>query len=241
MLTRTLLDQAPTPLALARHGRVVDCNPAFAQLLGPPDPKSARGEPLLAHVLPAARRPLLDHIRELDPRSPRTVRLKTTATDRHGARLTRALLLRRFRARRESMDVIACLPPDPIGEALAVRDDLGLQLPECLPRPVWIWTPLGLRLWRNAAAGEEDCLAVRVLGECYEPARGRRLSSPARCDVLQAALSTESGVCTIAPAGWNPSPVHLWVLSITDQQGHVQAIIAAGVDSSTTPDGCGAP
>ena len=239
-LTRTLLDQAPTPLALARRGRVVDCNPAFARLLGVPDPESAHGEPLLAHVLPAARRPLLDHIRELDPRSPRTVRLETMIADRRGARLTLAFLLRQFRSGREPMDVVACPPPEIMPETAPIPDEPGLQLLERLPRPVWIWTPHGLCLWRNAAAGEEDRLPVRVLHECYGSwHEGSRLSSPARCDVLQAALSNPSGVCIIVPAGSSPFPVQLWVLPITDRQGHVQAV-AAVVDSSTRPDGHGA-
>jgi PAS domain S-box-containing protein len=236
-LNRTLLEQAPTPLALARRGRVVACNPAFARLLGVPDPEAGRGEALLTHVHPDARAPLLDHIRELDARAPRTTRIDTTVTDRQGGRQALALLLRRFRAGRESMDVVACLPPDPMGEALAVRDDLGLQLLERLPRPVWIWTPHGLCLWRNAAAGEENRPAVRVLQERYGSwHEGSRFAPAAARDVLQPALAADTGAWITVTAGSKPAPIQLWVLPISDRQGHVQAV-AAVVDSPTIPEG----
>lgn len=236
-LTRALLEQAPTPLALAQRGRVVGCNPAFARLLGLSDPEAVHGDALLAHVFPEARGPLLDHIRALDPRSPRTVRLETTVTDRHGTHLALAFLLRRFRAGREPMDVVACLPPEAVDEALAVRDEPGLQLLERMPRPAWIWTPHGLCLWRNAAAGEENRPAVRVLQERYGSwHEGSRFAPAAVRDVLQPALAADTGAWITVTAGSKPAPIQLWVLPISDRQGHVQAV-AAVVDSPTIPEG----
>lgn len=240
-LSRTLLEQAPTPLALARRGRVVACNPAFARLLGVPDPEAGRGEALLTHVPPDARAPLLDHIRELDARAPRTTRIDTTVTDRQGGRQALALLLRRFRTGRESMDVVACLPPDPVGDALSVRDDLGLQLLERLPRPVWIWTPHGLCLWRNAAAGENNQAATRAVRERYGNwHEGSRLPPAAVRELLQPALTTGTAVCITVPSTSTPAPIPLRILPIPDRQGHVQAV-AAVVDTPAMPEGYATP
>lgn len=230
-LNRTLLEQAPTPLALARRGRVVNCNPAFARLLGSADPEAIRGDALLTHVPPEARGPLLDHIREIDARSPRTTRIETTVTDRQGQHRALAFLLRRFGTGREPMDVLACLPPDAMGEALAVRDELGLQVLERLPRPVWIWTPHGLCLWRNAAAGDEGQPAVRALRERYGSWRdGSRLAPAAARDILQPALAADAGTGITVPLAPHASSMQLCILPIADRQGRVQAI-AAVVDA----------
>ena len=70
-LWRTLLEQAPIPLVLARKGKVVACNPAFSGLLGQTDSHALLDYPLLSRIPAEELVALLRQLKGVDPRHPR--------------------------------------------------------------------------------------------------------------------------------------------------------------------------
>ena len=226
---RLLLEQAPAPLALARKGKVLACNPAFSTLFDQPDPRALQGYDLLAHI-PAQDLPdLLGQIKEMDPRHPRTARIETRIEGSDKTIVPLVFLVRRFLLGRSVHDLLSCRPREAAAEDTGMRGELELQLLESLPRPLWLWTNQGLCLWSNQAARTGTGPEVRQLIDRYGRFQdGHPLSPTAQREFLQPALKAD-GCIAIALTGrsGSESPLgSLCVLPVRGHDHHIQAIAA---------------
>lgn len=241
-LLRLLLEQAPAPLALARKGKVLACNPAFSMLFDQPDPRALQGYDLLTRI-PAQDLPdLLGQIKEMDPRHPRTARIETRIETRtegsHKAIVPLVFLVRRFLLGRSVHDLLSCRPREAAIEDSGMRGELELQLLESLPRPLWLWTNQGLCLWSNQAARTCTGPEIRQLADRYGRFQdGHPLSPTAQREFLQPALKAD-GCIAIALAGRNGTEStfgSLCVLPVRGQDHHIQAV-AALLEPPVQPD-----
>ena len=228
-LWRTLLEQAPIPLVLARKGRVVACNPAFSDLLGHADPRTLLDYPLLSRIPAEEQATLLHQLKGADPRHPHTLRLEIRVQNAQNEAALLIAHVRRCLIGRSVYEVVCCYPKKAVESMPTLGAELGLQLLECLPRPLWLWTPQGLCLWRNQAACQENQAGIQHLARRYGAFReGRPIGPQAQLELVRPALEAEGSICVPLPppTGSGGSAANLCVLSLRDGADQVQAVAA---------------
>jgi PAS domain-containing protein len=228
-LWRTLLEQAPIPLVLTRKGKIVACNPAFSGLLGHTDPRALLDYPLLSRLCAEEQVALLHQLKGVDPRHPHTLRLETRIQNAQNEAILMVAHVRRCLIGRSVYELVCCYPSKATDSAPALGAELGLQLLECLPRALWLWTPQGLCLWRNQAACQENQAGIQHLARRYGAFReGRPIGSQAQLELVRPALEAEGSICVALPSPTGPggSAANLCVLSLRDGADQVQAVAA---------------
>jgi PAS domain-containing protein len=228
-LWRTLLEQAPIPLVLARKGKVVACNPAFSGLLGHTDPHALLDYPLLSRIPAEEQVALLHLLKGVDPRHPHTLRLETRVQNTQNETTLMVAHVRRCLIGRSVHELVCCYPKKAAESVPTLGAELGLQLLECLPRALWLWTPQGLCLWRNQAACQESQAGIQHLARRYGAFReGRPIGSQAQLELVRPALEAEGSICVSLPSPTGPgeSAANLCVLSLRDGADQVQAVAA---------------
>ena len=228
-LWRTLLEQAPIPLVLARKGKVVACNPAFSGLLGHADPHALLDYPLLSRIPTEEQVALLGRLKGMDPRHPHTLRLEIRIQNTQNEAILMVAHVRRCLIGRSVYELVCCYPKKEMESMPALGAELGLQLLESLPRPLWLWTPQGLCLWRNQAACQENQAGIQHLTRRYGAFQeGRPIGSQAQLELMRPALEAEGSICVQLPppTGRGKSAANLCVLSLRDGADQVQAVAA---------------
>lgn len=228
-LWRTLLEQAPIPLVLARKGKVVACNPEFSRFLGHTDPSACVDYPLLSRISAEEQVALLDQLKGVDPRHPHTLRLEIRIQNAPNEATVMVAHVRRCLIGRSVHELVCCYPKKAAESVPALGAELGLQLLECLPRALWLWTPQGLCLWRNQAACQENQAGIQHLARRYGAFReGRPIGSQAQLELVRPALEAEGSICVPLPPPTGPgeSAANLCVLSLRDGADQVQAVAA---------------
>jgi|GEM_PF-2825729 len=228
-LWRTLLEQAPIPLILARKGKVVACNPEFSRFLGHTDPSACVDYPLLSHISAEEQFDLMQQLKGVDPRHPRTLRLEIRIQNAQNEAIVMVAHVRRCLLGRSVHELVCCYPKEAAEGTPALGAELGLQLLECLPRALWLWTPQGLCLWRNQAARQENQSGIQHLVRRYGAFReGRPIGSQAQQELVRPALEAEGSICVSLPPPKGPgeSAANLCVLSLRDGADQVQAVAA---------------
>jgi PAS domain-containing protein len=228
-LWRTLLEQAPIPLVLARKGKVVACNPAFSGLLGQTDPHALLDYPLLSRIPAEEQVALLHQLKGVDPRHPHNLRLEIRIQNAQNETTIMIAHVRRCLIGRSVHELVCCYPKKEVESIPALGAELGLQLLECLPRALWLWTPQGLCLWRNQAARQENQAGIQHLARRYGAFReGRPIGSQAQLELVRPALEAEGSICVPLPPPTGPgeSAANLCVLSLRDGADQVQAVAA---------------
>ena len=228
-LWRTLLEQAPIPLVLARKGKVVACNPAFSGLLGHADPHALLDYPLLSRIPTEEQVALLGRLKGMDPRHPHTLRLEIRIQNTQNEAILMVAHVRRCLIGRSVYELVCCYPKKEMESMPALGAELGLQLLECLPRALWLWTPQGLCLWRNQAACQENQAGIQHLTRRYGAFQeGRPIGSQAQLELMRPALEAEGSICVQLPppTGRGKSAANLCVLSLRDGADQVQAVAA---------------
>lgn len=224
---KTLFEQAPAPLVLARKGKIVACNPEFSRFLGHTDPSACVDYPLLSRISAEEQLDLRQQLKNVDPRHPRTLRLEIPIQNAQNEATVMIAHVRRCLIGRSVHELVCCYPKKTTQDAPTLGVELGLQLLEYLPRALWLWTPQGLCLWRNQAARQENQSAIQHLVHRYGAFREGRLIGPqAQADLLRPALEAEGSICISLPSAKGPgeSTANLCVLSIRDGANQVQAV-----------------
>lgn len=241
-LWRTLLEQSPIPLVLARKGKVVACNPAFSSLLGHTDPHALLDYPLLSRIPAEEQAALLHQLKGVDPRHPHTLRLEIRIQHAQNEATPMVAHVRRCLIGRAVYELVCCYPKKAVESMPVLGAELGLQLLESLPRPLWLWTPQGLCLWRNQAACQENQAGIQHLARRYGAFQeGRPIGPQAQLELVRPALQAEGSICVPLPPPMGPgeSAANLCVLSLRDGADQVQAV-AALLEPGTQAD-LGAP
>lgn len=229
MLWRTLFEQAPAPLVLARKGKIVVCNPAFSTLLGQIDPQAILDYPLLSRVSDEEQSALLHQLKGADPRHPHTLHMEIQVLDADNNTVPLVFQLRRILLGRSVYELVCCHPREMSENQASLRGELGMQLLESLPRPLWLWTAQGLCLWSNRAAHEENEAGLARLKRRYGVFQEGRLIGPqAQAELLRPALEAEGAICIPLPSPKEAgeSATNLWVLSLRDSADQIQAVAA---------------
>jgi PAS domain-containing protein len=229
ILWRTLLEQTPIPLVLARKGKVVACNPEFSRFLGHTDPSACVDYPLLSRISAEEQFDLKQQLKSVDPRHPQTLRLEIRIQNAPNEATVVVAHVRRCLIGRSVHELVCCYPKKTTQDTPALGAELGLQLLECLPRALWLWTPQGLCLWRNQAACQENQAGIQHLVHRYGAFReGRPIGSQAQLELVRPALEAEGSICVSLPPpkGSAESGANLCVLSLRDGADQVQAVAA---------------